>query len=77
MATAAATSVARRTLLLCAIHDNGSHRLSKNDDVSRKSAANIHAFQISHPCQRRLMGTSAQKEGDEDIDVAVQAVNER
>ena len=71
--TAAAANSARvaRQALVCAVFDHESH-LSKND-VSCKTA---HAFQISHP-SRRLMGTSAQKEGTDDIDVAVQAVNER
>ena len=72
-AAAHSASVARQTMLLCAIHDHRSHLSKNNNDVSRKTATNRHAFQISHPC-RRLMVTSAQ---EKDTDVAVQAANER
>ena len=57
-----------------------SHRSNIIDiDVSRRkkiitTTTNRQSFRISHPC-RRLMGTSAQEHGD--INVAVQAANER
>ena len=71
VATAAAAhcaSVARQTMLWSAYE----HTRHKFDflDVSSKTMT------VNHP-SRRLMGTSAPKEGTDDIDLAVQAVNER
>ena len=73
VATAAAAahsaSIARQTMQCCAVYEHASHKFNFLD-VSRK------IMTVNHP-SRRLMGTSAQKEGTDDIDVAVQAVNER
>ncbi len=70
MATAAAAhsagQEARQTMQLCAVYEHASHKFNFLD-VSSKTMT------VNHP-SRRLMGTSAQ---DEDIDVAVQAANER
>ena len=72
VATAAAAhcaSVARQTMQLCTVYEHTSHKFNFLD-VSSKTMT------MTHP-SRRLMGTSAQKGGDDDIDVAVQAANER
>ena len=73
VATAAAhsVSVSRQTMQLCAAYEHTSHKLDFFDVPSKTMMA-------IRP-SRRLMGTSAQKEeyDSNDIDVAVQAANER
>ena len=72
VATAAAAhsaSAARQPMQLCAVYEHTSHKF-KFLDVSRK------IMTVTRP-YRRLMGTSAENEGTDDTDVAVQAANER